>query len=153
MIKFAKLKDKNEVNVIRNQVHRLHVINRPDIFRDDFSAAAERYDMYVKNYDYAVLACIRDGIVVGFAVIKTVDMPLSDFGISRKYLSIEELGVHEAHRRRGVGKEIVDFIKQYAYDHELDRIQLDYWAFNENAGQFYEKMGFKIYRQCAEYFI
>ena len=151
MIRFAKLKDKIEVNQIRQQAHLLHATARPDIFRQDFDAAGERYDLYIKQYEYAVLVCVREEKIVGFAVIRNEVKQQSDFGVARKILLLEEFGVDVNCRRQGVGAEMMNFVKQYAADHDCESIVLDYWAFNNGAVDFYKEVGFDVYRVCAEY--
>lgn len=153
MIKFAKLKDKSAVNAIRKQVHALHAAARPDMFRQEFEPVADRYDYYIKQYEYAVVVCVRDEKIVGFAVIKTENREETAFRVADKYLLVEELGVDEACKRQGVGTEIMNFVKQYAVKHDLSKIQLDYWAFNSSAAEFYRKAGFDVYRIYAEYHV
>lgn len=151
MIRFAKLKDKNEVNQIRRQVHLLHATARPDIFRQDFDAVGDRYDLYIKQYEYAVLVCVREEKIVGFAVIKNEVKQQTDFGVARKILLLEEFGVDANYQRQGIGTEIMNFVKQYASDHDCESVVLDYWAFNKGAADFYKEVGFVVYRVCAEY--
>lgn len=56
----------------------------------------------------------------------------------------------EKFRRQGVGREIINFIRQDAKKRGLDRVELNMWEFNEGALAFYEAVGFKTYRRDME---
>ncbi|MBQ8873498.1 MAG: GNAT family N-acetyltransferase, partial [Clostridia bacterium] len=60
----------------------------------------------------------------------------SAYAPQREYLLIEEFGVEQQSRRRGVGSQLIEAAKQYANSLGLKRIQLDVWAFNDVAEEF-----------------
>ena len=49
----------------------------------------------------------------------------------------------ESFRRQGVAIELFEFMKEDASRRGLDKIELDVWAFNESAIEFYGAMGFR----------
>lgn len=150
MIRIADINDKNCVNLIRRQVHELHAKARPDMFQSQFSKLANRYDEFVNNNEYSVLVCERNSTIVGFAVVKNVTLPESAYAVERKFLLIEEIGVDAKHRRCGVGTELINYVKDFARRSNLSRLQLDVWAFNDVANEFYSAQGFETYRKYLE---
>ena len=60
------------------------------------------------------------------------------------------VAVAAEHRRRGVGRRLMDFVKADAREKGFPRIELDVWAFNEGAKQFYEAVGMKPFRYFME---
>ena len=68
----------------------------------------------------------------------------------RKFYRIEEFGVDENHRRKGIATALVDFTKEDAKERGYDKIELDMWEFNAGALAFYESVGFKTYRRYME---
>lgn len=153
MIRLAKPQDKAAVNAIRQQVCLLHAAARPDTFRQEFSAElANRFDEFLTAPDYEVVVCENGGIV-GFAVMKKVCLPQSPYCNERSYLLVEELGVDDGSRRAGIGSQLMQFVKDYAKSNGYSRVQLDVWAFNASAEEFYRSHGFETYRNYMEIFI
>lgn len=151
MIRIANLKDKSATNKLRAQVHMLHANARPDMFRNEFCAElADRFDYYIETSEYSVAVCERENTIVGFVVMKVVSLQESPYSNCRNYMLVEELGVDEHYRRNGVGAQLIDFVKNYARSIGLKRVQLDAWAFNYAAIDFYESQGFSVYRKYME---
>ena len=150
-IRFAKKPDLEEVNALRRQVHMVHAKGRPDIFRRKFGRklAEHIYDFFGGKTSKVVVAR-SEGVIVGLAVMETVERPKSPYSKARRYLRVTEFGVDKAHRRQGIGKRLFDFIKQYAAGNGFDTIELDVWEFNQGALQFYESQGFTTYRRYME---
>lgn len=148
MIRLADFSDKNKVIALRNQVQKLHFQNRPDMFKE--IAAADRYDFYMQDETYSVAVYENSNDILGYIVLKKVCQDETSFAPARKYLLIEEFGVDETHRRKGVGAALAEFAKQFAKQNNFHRIQLDCWAFNTAAERFYEAMGFETYRKYME---
>ena len=139
------------VNELRRQVNDLHVQGRPDIFRPGFSADLERHlvDAFGENPANVIVALL-DGEIAGFASLQDIQKPESPYSLARSFLRMEEFGVDEGCRRRGVATALVDYLRREARRRGYDRIELDVWAFNEGALAFYEAAGFNCYRRYME---
>lgn len=151
MIRLATKRDLPRVNELRMQVNDVHVSGRPDIFKPGFcEALALRAQDFLKGDDRALVLCEREGCVAGFAMLAYIIRPEGPYTLERRYLHVDEFGVDRAFRRCGVGRELMDFIREDARRHGLTRIELDVWAFNEGAQAFYEELGFSPYRIYME---
>lgn len=139
------------VNELRRQVNDLHVTGRPDIFRPGFvPEMRERiYEIFDADQS-AVPVAAADGVICGFAIANIVRKPLSPYNNERSFYHVEEFGVDEAYRRRGVATALIDYMRDDARRRGLDRIELDVWAFNAAALAFYEAAGFRTYRRYME---
>ena len=142
--------DKNQVNCIRKQVHELHLQARPDMFNPSSDELMERFDLLLADKDYQGFVCEIDNKVVGWMLTKHILQPQSAYAPQREYLLIEEFGVEQQSRRRCVGSQLIEAAKQYANSLGLKRIQLDVWAFNGVAEEFYKAVGFDTYRKFLE---
>ena len=150
-IRFAEVKDLEKINVIRRQVNALHVNGKPGVFQPGFSEE-------LRNYVYAafrdpqkrIVVCEKDGRICAFAVLMHTVKPESVHSLARRFLEINELGVDEACRRQGIGRAMIDFIRDYAKQQGFDRMELNMWEFNEAALKFYEAVGFSTYRRYLE---
>lgn len=154
VIRSAKREELDAVNKIRKQVNDIHVNGRSDIFREDGWQFIELfiYSRFDEENSDVIVAAIEDEIV-GFAVVQYITRSESPFGKARKYFHIEEFGVDEEFRRKGIATSIIDFAKIEAKKNGFVRIELDMWEFNDGALAFYESVGFKTFRRYMESYI
>ncbi len=147
----AKREELSRVNELRRQVNALHVAGRPAHFRPGFNEALQShvYDRFESD-DAGVLVALDGGEVAGFATVQYVHRPEGPYTLPLDYYHVEEFGVDEAHRRRGVAAALVDYMKKDARARGFRRIDLDMWSFNEGAQAFYEAVGFTTYRRYME---
>ena len=61
----------------------------------------------------------------------------------RKILYIEDICVDSKHSKQGIGTKLYETVKKKALGADIDNIELNVWAFNEGAIQFYKKLGLK----------
>ncbi len=151
IVRYAKREELESVNNIRKQVNEVHVKGRPDIFREDGWQFIEPfvYTRFDEENSGVIVADVEDEIV-GFAVVQYIVRPESPYNKERRYSHIEEFGVDEKHRRKGIAAAMIDFIKEDAKNRGFKRIELDMWEFNDGALAFYENAGLKTYRRYME---
>lgn len=154
IVRYAKREELASVNRIRKQVNDVHVQGRPDAFREDGWQFIEPflYTRFDEENSEIIVAAIQDEIV-GFAVVQYIVRAESPFSKERRYLHIEELGVDENHRRKGIASAIIDFVKESAKKRGFHRMELDVWEFNDGALALYESIGFKTFRRYMEYYV
>ena len=63
--------------------------------------------------------------IVGFAVVQYIVRPESPYNKERKFFHIEEFGVDENYRRKGIATAIIDFVKEDAKKRSFKKIELD----------------------------
>ena len=152
MVRFAKETDLDRINEIRAQVNALHASGRPDVFKPDFcQALRDRAGELLRAEDSDVLVAERDGVICGIASVEYLIRPESAYCRERKTYYVTEFGVDEAYRRRGVGRELLEFMRKDAGKRGFSKIELDAWTFNEGALKFYESVGFQTFRQFMEW--
>lgn len=141
-VRFAQNKDIPAIIALLRQVGQVHHQGRPDLFRAD----AQKYDAaalaaLLKEESRPIFVAEQDGQVVGygFCILETQqDHPvLAD----RKELYIDDLCVDRQLRGQGAGTAIYRHICRYARSLGCDDITLNVWAFNQNALEFYKKLG------------
>ena len=150
-IRFARHEDLEQVNELRKQVNDLHVAGKPDVFKPGFCDE-------LRNYIYVIFADSRqkivvadlDGTICGFAVLNHITRPENPFMFVRDYLDIDEFCIDKYHRRQGIAKAMIDFIRTYAKEQGFNRVELNMWEFNQGALAFYEAVGFTTYRRYME---
>lgn len=152
MVRFAEERDLPRVNELRRQVSDLHVKGRPDIFKPGFCQELQdrAYTLW-KDENSDVIVAERDGVICGMACVEYLEKKDSPYNLARKLYYITEFCVDSACRRQGVGKELMEFMREDAREKGYDSIELDMWSFNETASLFYESLGFQTFRKFMEW--
>ena len=150
-VRRADREELERVNELRKMVNEIHVNGRPDVFRPGFcdelrQHVYEKYD--ADNSD--VLVVILDDAICGFAIVEYIERLQSPYNNARKFYHIEEFGVDESARRKGIASALIDFMKEDALRRGYKKIELDMWEFNDGALSFYENVGFRTYRRCMD---
>ena len=147
-VRFAKENELVRINELRKQVNDVHVEGKPDVFKPGFSDELRDFINVIWNDpEQEIVVAVADDVICGFAIIHHINKPENPFMKERDYLDIEEFCVDESWRRRGVGTELIAYIRDYALEHAIHRIELSVWTFNDAAINLYESMGFKSFRR------
>jgi ribosomal protein S18 acetylase RimI-like enzyme len=127
-------------------VHDLQRTWHPTIFREyNYETMYKMFDeMLQKDSIYSLIA-YSSNQPVGYVilVVRNYDNPL--FCEGHKSIYIDQMCVIEEHRNEGVGKIMMEKVKEFSQVKGIKRIELSVWADNVNAIKFYEKMGFDKY--------
>lgn len=139
MIRGMETRDYAAYCALMDELHGLHRAARPDIYAPapalpDEAAFAERLK------DEIGLVCEDAGGVIGLAVmrVRTYAVPAV-----RTHTTgwIEDICVKREARGRGAGRLLYEALMREAKRAGLERVELNVWAFNEEARAFYEHMG------------
>ena len=117
---------------------------RSDAYRECESLITkEEYIDLLKNEKHKVIVASVDGEVAGYASGKIVKVDENIVQKEDKYLFIDEIYTDAKHRRRGIAKGLLEYIKEICINEACKTVQLNVWSFNEDAIKFYYSMGFK----------
>lgn len=152
MVRFGTEKDIEKINDLRKQVNEIHAVGRPDVFKAGFDRKLQDLAYTLINGENSnILVAERDGVICGMACVEYVCKPETPYTMERKFYHVQEIAVDESFRRQGVAGELFEFMKVDAEKRELTKIELDVWALNESAIEFYEAIGFEQTRMWMEY--
>lgn len=142
MLQLARPEDRTAIEILAQQVHRLHVQWRPDIYAlADQMWPQERFDTAVSERQ--LFAAKIDEKVVGYVFLKIRDYDMIGH-IRRRVLLIDEICVDEAQRNRGIGTEMMIEVRAIAKAFGCSDMQLGVYPQNNEALAFYQKCGFRI---------
>lgn len=140
LIRFAREDDEARVEAILHQVHTLHLAWRPDIYKPCDPVLP--HDAFLADVAQQHLAVAElDGAVVGLLAFARRHVA-SDTQVTRDVLFIDTIAVDEAHRGRGIGRQLLDFAKELARREHLDGVELQVNARNTAAYAMYRRCGF-----------
>ena len=105
-------------------------------------------DDYLINADKIVLLFI-DNRVVGYASLSNEDIipdEGSDFSItiSPNNIKIKQIAIRKEYQNKGIGTTLINYIKKYAKDNDIDYIYLYSFSLNDYGKNFYLKNNFVI---------
>lgn len=147
-IREAGMEEMPRIAAMKKQIHDVHVAGRPDLFQPMVEASA--FEEHVENRGLRLLLAEMEGEAVGYALIHRLERAANPYMKERSCLHVEEFCVDESHRRCGIGQALMKAVREIAKAENLPRIELDTWAFNEGAKQFYEAAGFSTFRYFME---
>ncbi len=142
-IRRAKKTDMPGLNKLLEQVLKVHHSGRPDLFKDN----AKKYT------DDELLAILSDdqrpvfvGIdeqeqVMGYAFCVFQQHLGDNILTDIKTLYIDDLCVEESLRGKHIGRQLYEYVLNFAREQGCYNVTLNVWACNENARKFYECCG------------
>ena len=142
-IRRAKQADMPGINKLLNQVLMVHHNGRPDLFK----AGAKKYT------DEELKGILQDdtrpifvgvdeaGAVLGYAFCVFQQHIGDNILTDVKTLYIDDLCVDENIRGQHIGRQLYEYVVDFARNSGCYNVTLNVWACNEGAKAFYEKCG------------
>jgi ribosomal protein S18 acetylase RimI-like enzyme len=133
----------------------MHIENLPDVFKSPANpySESEIRDRMEKGEKSVFVSTNSADEVTGVLLCsfqKRQNHPvMKDF----RTLWIDEVCIAEAHRRQGYGKLLMDYAVEFARENGCSRVELNVWAFNQNAHDFYVSQGMREQRSVMEYIL
>lgn len=141
-IEIPKIKDFKKVNKLAKQVHELHVNWRPDLFLSvDEVISKEDFEKMIQANEIFV-AKIQDEIL-GYITINIKEKNNHSMKY-RKQLQIEAICVDEKSRGKGIGTELLKYVRKFGKENNCTDLYLTVNEENANAIKVYEEFGFKV---------
>lgn len=139
-IRLAKASDYDEIMEILNQVHALHVKLRPDLYQEShdlFTLEELKDDISHQGYYVAK----EDGKVVGILrlMFRHIKTPAHQ---ECRIIWIDTMGVADGYRGKGIGHQLLCYVKTLKEQLGYDRIELQVNAQNQHAYDIYKQYGF-----------
>lgn len=145
-IRRADMRDVEAIAHLLVSVQEIHVAARPDVFKpmviDNF--LLETVAGQIDDPDAVTFIGEVNGAVIGYVYVVVIERPESVFTWAQRYAYVNQISVLPGFRGLGYGELLMRRVIDFANEYDLLRLQLDVWAFNEGATDFYERLGFRI---------
>ena len=122
--------------------YRFHQNGRPDIFAD-ISDEMLKQDLIKNMETLSILVILDNEDIVGYIAYEIREK-------HSKKINVDQLVITEKYRKYGLGKKLMDAVKNIGIKEKCDRIELNCWMFNTNALAMYEHIGFDRQRIMYE---
>lgn len=133
-----------DIRNLVNEVHDLHVKNRPDVYLDvDNPFEKERLEEILNsgNKKLFIVEDVDSKELVAYSIVQIMIPRNIQILIPSKFAYIDDFCVKSTYQKKGIGRLLFDHIVDYAKTEGALSIQLTVWEFNENAIKFYESLG------------
>lgn len=142
MLELARPSDREQINDLAREVHAMHILWRPDIYRlPQELYPEERFDEAVRARNLYVARLGGDTVGYVLVRIRSVDNPGL---IQRKIMLVDEFCVAKAARNHGIGTQMMEEVCALARAYGCTDLQLGVYPQNDAAVSFYQKCGFQI---------
>lgn len=144
IIRNAKNEDFERVHELIMQVHKLHVKERSDVYKNVDPLRFEEFKEELLKSDSIYLVAEIEDKVVGICFSQIKEICNNKIMKDKRVLHINEICVDKNLQKRGIGKKLYNQIVQIAKEKNIDNIELMVWGFNKEAIKFYEKLGMNV---------
>src|SRR5690349_2821513 len=144
-VRGATAGDYNSMCELFDEIDTLHRDNLPHLFRkpDGAPREPEYYADLLEDENVILLVAEAGGDLVGFvhAIVKEApDFPVL---VPRRYLLVDGIVVRSGFQKQGIGKVLMDEVREQAIARDATSMELSVYDFNETAISFYESLGFQ----------
>lgn len=131
--------DYTGVDELMQQLHKVHVKGRPDLYTDlEHPYSEKEFTELILNPEVISILAEEDAEILGicFANIKN-----KSGMVKMRTAYIDDLVIKEEYRQKGIAKQLFGEIERRAKSLGAERMDLMVWSFNENACKLYESLG------------
>ena len=131
------------INKLLNQVLMVHHNGRPDLFKSNVKKYTdEELTLLIKDDSKPIFVAVDEAEeVLGYAFCVFQQHINNNILTDIKTLYIDDLCVDEEKRGMHIGKQLYDFVVEYAKNEGCYNLTLNVWSCNVSAMKFYEKCG------------
>ena len=142
-IRRATISDMPGINKLLNQVLMVHYNGRPDLFKANVKKYTdEELTDIIKDDSKPIFVAVgENGEVLGYAFCVFQQHINNNILTDIKTLYIDDLCVNEEKRGMHIGKNLYDYVVEFAKTEKCFNITLNVWSCNESAMKFYESCG------------
>lgn len=145
-IKIEETKDAELLSILNCDVQSIHNEIEPSIFKPYSKENMRNHfeEALKEENTYAFVAYYED-CPAGYILISKKDTSETHYYYNLSTVYIDQICVEKSFKGKGIGKALIDFIKNFASENKIKRIALDFWYKNDNAGNFFRSQGFVTY--------
>ena len=150
-IRKIQKEDRKQIIPLLEQVSRLHIKRRADIFKTKKYQDIDKYALeLISNKEKITFVAEQENKILGIIVLKIKEVKNHINLKDSKTLWVDELCVNKENRGEGIGKQLINKAKEIAKELNCIRLELNCWEMNKEAIAFYEKQGMQTQRRIME---
>jgi len=148
VIRRAEKNDMNGINKLLRQVLMVHHNGRPDLFKGNVKKYTDEELLeIIQDDNRPIFVGVNDSDeVMGYAFCVFQQHIEDNILTTVKTLYIDDLCVDENLRGQHIGKQIYEYVLDFAKVSECYNVTLNVWSCNPGAQKFYESCGLVPYK-------
>jgi GNAT superfamily N-acetyltransferase len=149
IIRTAEEKDFESFKTLNNEIQDIHYQVDSAIFKpvSEIIFSLDDYKIIIeKDKNKVFVACLND-VVVGYAFIENMHVNEDRLKYARNFILIHHLVVSKNSRNLGIGKLLIEAVRNFSKKINVPRIEIDVWNENSDAKVAYERFGFIPFRE------
>jgi ribosomal protein S18 acetylase RimI-like enzyme len=147
-IRRATTADAEIMSSLNADVQAVHSSALPSLFKppgqETFPPAAAGL---LAQPNHLVFIAEVDSLPLGYAYAEVIHRPENSSHYAHDMVYLHHISVRPAHRKRGLGRALMDAVRSAATERGIALVALDVWAFNEEARAFFRRQGFTSYNE------
>jgi diamine N-acetyltransferase len=149
LIRTARVDDSGAICRLLAELDRHMLAICPEIFQpvEHPEAAKEQIEEGIRSGDRTYLLAELEGSVVGFAAVRVALPPELPAFRPTAYLMLDYLIVSEPYRGKRIGQQLVEAARAWGRERDLSRVEVQVYAVNAGAVDFYRRSGFQPLHQ------
>ena len=151
MIRRATQEDIPAILRLLEQVLAVHHQGRPDLFREKGTKySGPELAQMLGQADAPIFVLEEGGSVAGYLIGQIIRADgAAQEPITTLY--VDDLCVDESARGKGIGRQLMEYARDYAREQGCHNLTLHVWEGNPGAQAFYESLGMKTQYTCLEW--
>lgn len=150
-IRRATESDIDAIDQLLYEVNQIHSDLRPDLFKPGGKKYGDdELKRIIADDGRPIFVAEKAGNILGYAFCVHQQHIGHNSLTDIKTLYIDDLCVEKNSRNVHVGRQLYEYVCDYAKRHGYYNVTLNVWAGNDNAARFYEKMGLKVQKVGME---
>lgn len=149
-IRRASLADIPRIMDLLHQVNMVHHQLRPDLFKPHTTKYSDKELATMMETEQQPIFVFDDGKVLGYVFCQIQEVRDNLLLQDRKTLYIDDLCVDETVRGKHIGRQLFDYVREYAQAIGCQAITLNVWEGNDAAMRFYQNIGMQVQKTCME---
>lgn len=143
-IRAAEAKDCSPILLLNAVVQVKHVAAAPWLFKDAALSEADFVDL-IARADTVMQVAVIDDQIAGYTYAQMRRFPETPLTHGYRALHIHHICVDEAFRRQGIGRALVEAVREAGAGQGIARLTADVWDFNAAAKRLFERCGLSPY--------
>ena len=144
----AEQADLNRVSQLFYHLHCLHVTSYPAIFKPISEVEASNIlDELYSDKEAEILIASEESNLLGYVLFRKKFRKGSSLIKERSSMFVEQIYIDPQFRRRGVARLLLLEVEMAAKTSNIRSIELDVWASNNQALEFFRCSGYDVYNQ------
>lgn len=124
------------------QVLEIHHKGRPDLFKENVRKYTdEELEKLISDDEKPIFVAAEGEHVLGYAFCRFLQQKNDNILTDIKSLYIDDLCVDETLRGRHIGRQLYEYVAEFAKQQKCYNLTLNVWECNPSAKRFYEKCG------------